>query len=184
MLFYCSVTQLCPTLCNPMDCSMPGLSIPYQLPKFAHFHVHCIGDVIRPSHPLTPSSPFALNLSQHQGLYQWVSCSHQMTKIQTEEPGGLQFMGSQRVGHDQAWARACVCACARMCAYILFQIFFPYRLLQNAVYSSLCCTVGPCYLSILYSSVYVYVNRSEFFCFWIYETFSFHNLENTFGSSS
>ena len=64
-----------------MDCNMPGLSIPYYLPEFAQVHVHCIGDAIQPSHPLMPSSPSALNLSQYQGLFQWVICSHQMIKI-------------------------------------------------------------------------------------------------------
>ena len=56
-------------------------SVPHHLSKFAQVHVHCIGDAIQPSYPLTPSSPSALNLSQHQGLFQTVSCSHQMTKI-------------------------------------------------------------------------------------------------------
>ena len=77
----CSVTQSCPTLCDPMDCSMPGLPVPHHLPKFAQVHVHCFSDAIQPSHPLTPSSSSALNLSQHQGLFQWVSSAHQMTKI-------------------------------------------------------------------------------------------------------
>ena len=77
----CLVAQFCLTLCDLMDCSTPGLSVPHHLPKFAQVHVHCIGDAIQSSHPLTPSSPFALNLPQHQGLFQWVGCSHQMTKI-------------------------------------------------------------------------------------------------------
>ena len=64
-----------------MDCSPPGLPVPHHLPEFPQVHVHCIGDAVQPSHPLTPSSPAALNLSQHQGLFQWVCCSHQMTKI-------------------------------------------------------------------------------------------------------
>ena len=58
----CMHAQLCPTLCNPMDCSMPGLSVPYYLQKFAQVHVHCTGDAIQPSHPLIPSSS-ALTLS-------------------------------------------------------------------------------------------------------------------------
>ena len=70
------VTQLCLTLCDPLDCSMPGLPVPYHLPKFAQVHVHCIGDAIQTSHPLMPSSPPALNLSQHQGLFQLVDCLH------------------------------------------------------------------------------------------------------------
>ena len=75
----CSVAQLCRTLCGPMDCSTPGLPVPHHLLKFAQVHVHCISDAIQPSHPLISSSS-ALNLSQHQGLFQWVSCLHQMTK--------------------------------------------------------------------------------------------------------
>ena len=66
----CSVTQSCPTLCDPMDCSTPALPVPHHLPEFVQGHVHYISDVIQPSHPLTPSSPSALNLSQHQGLFQ------------------------------------------------------------------------------------------------------------------
>ena len=66
----CSVTQLCPALCDPMDCSTPGLPVPHHLPGFAQGHVHCIGDAIQPSHPLIPSSPSALSLSQHQVLFQ------------------------------------------------------------------------------------------------------------------
>ena len=68
----CSAAQLCSTLCDPMDCSMPGLPVPHHLPKLAQVHVHCISDAIQPSHPLMPSFPPALNLSQHQGLFQWV----------------------------------------------------------------------------------------------------------------
>ena len=68
-------------LCNIVGCSIPGLSVPHHLPKFAQVQVHCIGDAIQPSLPLKTSSPSALNLSQHQGFFQSVSCSHQMTKI-------------------------------------------------------------------------------------------------------
>ena len=64
----CSVTQSCPTLCNPMDCSTPGFPVSHHLPKFSQVHIHCICDVIQPSHPLTPSFPFALNLSQNWGF--------------------------------------------------------------------------------------------------------------------
>ena len=65
----CSVAQSRLTLCDPMDCSTPDLPVPHHLLKFAQVHVHCIGDAIQPPHPLTPSSPSALNLSQHQGLF-------------------------------------------------------------------------------------------------------------------
>ena len=66
----CSVTQLFPTLCDPMNCSMPGLPVAHHLPKFAQVHIHCSGDAIQPSHSLTPLSPSVLKLSQHQGLFQ------------------------------------------------------------------------------------------------------------------
>ena len=72
-----SVTQSCPTLCDSMDCSMPGLPVHHQLPELTETHVHWVGDAIQPSHPLSSPSP-ALNLSQHQGLSQWISSSHQL----------------------------------------------------------------------------------------------------------
>ena len=75
----CSVPQSCPTLCDPMDCSMPGFSVHHQLPEIAQTHVHWVGDAIQ-SHPLSSPSPLAFNLSQHQGLFQWVSSSHQVAK--------------------------------------------------------------------------------------------------------
>ena len=79
MLFR-SATKSSPICCDPVDCSTPNLCVPHHLLEFAQVHVHCISDV-QPSHPLTPSSTSALNLSQHQGLFQRVVCSYQMTKI-------------------------------------------------------------------------------------------------------
>ena len=61
---FSSVTQFCPTLCNPMNHSMPGLLVHHQLPESTQTHVHCVGDAIQPSHPLSSPSPPALNLSQ------------------------------------------------------------------------------------------------------------------------
>ena len=78
---FSSVVQLCPTLCDPMDCSLPGLPVHHQLPEFTQTHVHLAGDAIQPSHPLLSPSPPAFNLSQHQGLFQWVSSSHQVAKV-------------------------------------------------------------------------------------------------------
>ena len=63
-----SVTQSCLTLCDPMDCSMPGLPVHHQLLEFTQTHVHSVSDAIQPSHPLSSPSPPAFNLSQHQGL--------------------------------------------------------------------------------------------------------------------
>ena len=70
---FSSVAQSCPTLCDPMECSTPGLPVHHQLPAFAQSHVHQVGDAIQPSHPLSSPSPPAFNLSQHQGLFQRVS---------------------------------------------------------------------------------------------------------------
>ena len=82
-LMYSSVqfTQSFPTLCNPMDCSMPGLPVHHQLPEFTQTHVHWVGDAIQPSHPLSSPSPPAFDLSQHEGLFQWVSSSQQVAKV-------------------------------------------------------------------------------------------------------
>ena len=77
----CSVTKSCPVLCDPMDCSMLGSSVLHYFSEFAQTHVHWVSDAIQPSHPLLPPSPSALNLSQHQGLFQWVGSSHQMAIV-------------------------------------------------------------------------------------------------------
>ena len=75
-----SVTSSCPTLCHPMNCSMPDFPVLHCLLGFAQTHVHRVSDVIQLSHPQWP--PFlALNLSQHQDLFQWVGSSHQVTKV-------------------------------------------------------------------------------------------------------
>ena len=63
-----------------MDCSMPGLTVHHQLPESTQTHVHWVGNAIQPSHPLSSPSPPTFNLSQHQGLFQWVSSSHQVAK--------------------------------------------------------------------------------------------------------
>ena len=76
----CSVASSCQTLHNPMDCSTPGLPLSHHLLEFSQVHVHCISDAILPSHPLLSSSHFAFNLSQDQGLSQWISSSHQVAK--------------------------------------------------------------------------------------------------------
>ena len=75
-----SVAQSCPTLCDPMDCSMPGLPVHQQLPEFTQTHVHWLGDAIQPSHPLSSPS-HSLNLSQHHGFFKWVSSLHQVAKV-------------------------------------------------------------------------------------------------------
>ena len=78
---FSSVAQSCPTLCDPMNCSTPGLPVHYQLPEFTQTRVHWVGDAIQPSYPLSSPSPPALNLSQHQGLFKRVNSSHQVAKV-------------------------------------------------------------------------------------------------------
>ena len=76
-----SVGELCPTLCNFMDCNMPGFPIHDQLLELAQTHVHQVSDAIQPSHPLSSPFPPSFNLSQHQDLFQWASSSRQMAKV-------------------------------------------------------------------------------------------------------
>ena len=77
----CLVTKSCLTICDPVDCSTPGFPVRHQLPEPTQTHVHWVGDAIQPSHPLLSPSHPAFNLSQHQGLFQWVSSSHQVAKV-------------------------------------------------------------------------------------------------------
>ena len=97
---FSSVTQSCPTLCNPMNCSTPGPPVHYQLLEFTQTHVHWVGDAIQISHPLLSPSPPAPNPSQHQGLFQRVTSSHEVAKVLkfqlqhqsfNEHPGLISF---------------------------------------------------------------------------------------------
>ena len=74
-------SQLCLTLCYPMDCSTPGLPVHHQLLELTQTHGHQISDAIQPSHTLVSPSPLTFNFSQHQDLFQWVSSSHQVAKV-------------------------------------------------------------------------------------------------------
>ena len=76
-----SVAQSCPTLCDPMNRSTPGLHVHHQLPEFTQTHVHRVGDAIQPSHTLSSPSPLAPNPSQHQSLFQWVNSSYEVAKV-------------------------------------------------------------------------------------------------------
>ena len=78
---FSSVAQSCRTLCDPMDCSTPGLPVCHQLPGLAQTHVCRVSAAIQPSYPLSSPSPPTFNLSQHQDLFQWVSSSHQVAKV-------------------------------------------------------------------------------------------------------
>ena len=78
---FSSVAQSCPTLCDPMNRSTPGLPVHHQLLEFTQTHVHRVSDAIQPSHPLSSPSPPAPNSSQHQGLFQWVNSSCEVAKV-------------------------------------------------------------------------------------------------------
>ena len=78
---FSSVVQSCLTLCDPVDCSMPGFPVHHQLSELTQTHVHWVGEAIQPSHPLMSPLPPTFNCSQHQGLFQWVSSLPQVAKV-------------------------------------------------------------------------------------------------------
>ena len=78
---FSSVTQSCPTLCDPMNRSTPGLPVHHQVPEFTQTHVHRVGDAIQPSHPRSSSFPPSPYPFQHQSLFQWVNSSHEVAKV-------------------------------------------------------------------------------------------------------
>ena len=78
---FSSVTQSCPTLWDPVGCSMPGLPVHHQLPEFTQTHIQWVGHAIQQSHPLFIPSPPIFNLSQHQDLFKWGNSSHQVAKV-------------------------------------------------------------------------------------------------------
>ena len=94
---FSSVAQSCPTLCDPMDCSVPGLPVHHQVPELTQIHVHWVGDAIQPSHSLSSPSLSTFNLSQHQGLFQWVSSAHQVAKILELQPQHQYFQWIFRI---------------------------------------------------------------------------------------
>ena len=79
--WFSSVTQPCPTLCDPMDRSGPGFSVHHRLPELTQSHIYWVGDAIQPSHLLSSPSPPTSNLFQHQGFFQWVSSLHQVARV-------------------------------------------------------------------------------------------------------
>ena len=99
-----SSVQSCPTLCDPMNCSMPGLPVHHQLPESTQTHVHRVGDTIQPSHPLSSPSPPAFNLSQHQGLlFQWASSSDVKSHLMGGQSTGVSASASVLPKNTQDW---------------------------------------------------------------------------------
>ena len=90
---FSSVTQLCLTLCDPIDCSTSGFPVHHQLPELAQTHVYWVSDAIYPSHPLSAPSPPTFNLSQHQGLSKWVSFSHQYWSFSFSSSPSNEYSG-------------------------------------------------------------------------------------------
>ena len=99
---FSSVAQSCLTLCDPMTCSTPGLPVHHQLLEFTQTHVHWVGDAVQPSYPLSPSPP-AFNVSQHQGLFQWVSSSHQVAKVLEFQLQRQSFQWTPRTWSPLGW---------------------------------------------------------------------------------
>ena len=99
---FSSVTKWCLTLCDPMDCSMPGFPVHHELPELAQTQVRWVSDAIQPSHPLSSPSPSTFNFSQYQGLLQWVSSSHQAAKI-LEFQFQHQFLQSRLISFRMDW---------------------------------------------------------------------------------
>ena len=95
---FSSADLLCPTICNLVNRSMPGLPVHHQLPEFTQTHMHWVGDAIQPSHPLSSPTPPAPNPSQHQGLFQWVNSFHEVAKVLEFQPQHQSFQWTPRTG--------------------------------------------------------------------------------------
>ena len=101
---FCSVAQSCPTLCDFMNHSTPGLPVHHQLPEPTQTPVHWVSDAIQPSRPLLSPPPPALNLLQHQGLFKWVSSLHQVAKVLAFQLRLLLLLLLSQFSHVQLWA--------------------------------------------------------------------------------
>ena len=102
-LLFSRQVKLCPALCNLMDCTTPGFSVPHCLPNFPQTHVHWFNDAIQPSHPLSPPSPPVFSLSQHQGLFQWVGSSHHVARVLELQLQHHHFQWIFRIDFLQDW---------------------------------------------------------------------------------
>ena len=100
---FSSVAQSCPTLCDPMNFSTPGLPVHHQLPQFTQTHVHRVGNAIQPSYPLSSPSPPAPSPSQHQGLFQWVNSLHEVAKVLGFQLQHQSFQWTPRTASPLGW---------------------------------------------------------------------------------
>ena len=143
------VAQLCPTLCDPVDCSTPGLPVHHQLPGSTQTQVHGIDDAIQPSHPLSSLSLPPFNLYQHQGLFKWISSSHQVAKYwsfsfntspSNEHPGRISFrmdwldllavQGALKSLHHHCISKASIFLCS---AFFTVQLSHPYMITGKTI---------------------------------------------------
>ena len=138
----CSVSQSCPTLCDSMNCSIPGFAVLHYLSEFAQNHVCWIGDAIQPSHPFLLPSPPALNLSQHQGLFQWLSSSHRVAKVLELQLQHPSFQGIFRVDFLKHWLVWSLCCPSEL------QESFPRPQFKSINSSALSLLYGPTVTSI------------------------------------
>ena len=111
---FSSVAQSCPTLCDPMNCSTPGLPVHHQLREFTQTHVHRVSDAIQPSHPMSSPSPSAPNPSQHQTLFQWVSLikkkkKKKLCRAELRNKFLLVFLEGEKANALCTWRKRCSC---------------------------------------------------------------------------
>ena len=138
---FSSVTQSCLNLCDPMNCSTPGLPVYHHLPEFTQTHVHRVADAIQPSYPLSSPSPPALNPSQHQSLFQWVTLCMRWPKywsfsfsiIPSKEHPGLIFrvdwldlLGVQGTLKNLLQHHSSKASILRCSAFFTIQLSHPY----------------------------------------------------------
>ena len=143
----------CPILWDPVDSSTPGFPVHHQLPELAQTHVHLVSDAIQPSHPLSSHSPPAFNLSQNQGLFQWISSSHQVAKglefqLQHQSFQWLfrtDFLQDRLVGSpcyprdSQESSQELKASTLQGSAFFMIQVSHPYMLVPFCSSPCLCC---------------------------------------------
>ena len=132
-----SVAQLCLALCDPMDCSTPGLPVHHQLLEFTQTHVHWVSDAIKSSHPLSSPSPPTFNLSQHQGLSKWVSSLYQVASFNVSPSNEYSGLISFRIDQLDLLAvqgtlksllqhHSSKASILWLSAFFIFQLSYPY----------------------------------------------------------
>ena len=186
---FSSVTQLCPTLCNILDCSMPGFPVHHQLPELAQTHVHWVSDAIQQFQSLSSPSPSALNLSQHQGLFQWVSSSHQVAKYlnfsfsispSSEYSGLISFMidwfdllAVQRILKSLLQYHSSKASILRCSAFFMVRVLYPYMTTGKTIALTMWTFVGK-EISLLFNmlhcslSIHRYISTS-LSKFWLHQ---------------